>query len=486
PGIAHRNGNGNVVAARAKGNANGNNVRPRRRDVAYLQTQLLIAQKDEVGIQLQAEEFDLMAAAMDSAEVQLHDKCYNDEIFNMFIWRSSINELLRANSVTIPYTSNLQIELDRTKECFENCIIKKDNEYAKLWNDWYKKCEECKYDKISYDKAYNDMHQKIERLRSQLGDQKGKSKETPYGSNTLDPLPQKLENENVELEFQDKLHDTIYENAKLRAQLFDKVSDQKDTTKVTSNSVPTTEESKVVDNDKVIALGLFRINPFKNPRVENFVPNKPSKASVRINPITASQPHVISKKVVNSDSNSFSSIGFLGTVRFGNDRVAAILGFDDLQWGNILITRVYFVEGLGHNLFSVRQFCDSDLEQSKTSFKHDFCQFSSGHRSYLCSLSTITTQQPTEGELDLLFEAMYDDHIGGQLPAAPRTVSAAQAPQVLQTPTTTITTTDTARHQLIHPSKRYNFQNTSRMLTCSKTTTQRLASNQRTIECQCS
>nr|GFC74526.1 integrase, catalytic region, zinc finger, CCHC-type, peptidase aspartic, catalytic [Tanacetum cinerariifolium] len=53
---------------------------------------------------------------------------------------------------------------------------------------------------------------------------------------------------------------------------------------------------------------------------------------------------------------------FMGTVRFENDHVAAILGFGDLQWGNILITRVYFVEGLGHNLFSVRQLCDSDLE----------------------------------------------------------------------------------------------------------------------------
>nr|GEW69193.1 hypothetical protein [Tanacetum cinerariifolium] len=53
---------------------------------------------------------------------------------------------------------------------------------------------------------------------------------------------------------------------------------------------------------------------------------------------------------------------FLGTVRFGNDHVAAILGFSDLQWGNILITGVSFVEGLGHNLFSVGQFCDSDLE----------------------------------------------------------------------------------------------------------------------------
>ncbi|GJZ68221.1 putative reverse transcriptase domain-containing protein [Tanacetum coccineum] len=51
------------------------------------------------------------------------------------------------------------------------------------------------------DKAYNDMRQKTGRLQAQLGDQKGKSKDTPYASNTLDPLPQKLENENVELDF---------------------------------------------------------------------------------------------------------------------------------------------------------------------------------------------------------------------------------------------------------------------------------------------
>ncbi|GJR89277.1 retrovirus-related pol polyprotein from transposon TNT 1-94, partial [Tanacetum coccineum] len=61
---------------------------------------------------------------------------------------------------------------------------------------------------------------------------------------------------------------------------------------------------------------------------------------------------------------------FLGTVHFGNDHVAAILGYGDLQWGNILITRVYFVEGLGHNLFSVGQFCDSNLE---VAFRRNTC-----------------------------------------------------------------------------------------------------------------
>nr|GEW75476.1 putative ribonuclease H-like domain-containing protein [Tanacetum cinerariifolium] len=50
------------------------------------------------------------------------------------------------------------------------------------------------------------------------------------------------------------------------------------------------------------------------------------------------------------------------TIRFGNDRIASILGYSDLKWGNITITRVYFVKSLGHNLFSVGQFYDADLE----------------------------------------------------------------------------------------------------------------------------
>nr|GFB54274.1 hypothetical protein [Tanacetum cinerariifolium] len=149
-------------------------------------------------------------------------------------------------------TSNLQTELEPTKECFENCIIKKENEYAKLWNDWYKKCDECKFDKISYDKAYKDMQQNIARLQAQLGDLKGKSKDTS----------------------------------------------------VTSNSVPTPQESKVMKNDKVISPVMFKINPFKTSREEKHVPNN-VRASARTKLITVSQPLVITKKDVNSDSNGF-------------------------------------------------------------------------------------------------------------------------------------------------------------------------------------
>ncbi|GJU09947.1 putative ribonuclease H-like domain-containing protein [Tanacetum coccineum] len=53
---------------------------------------------------------------------------------------------------------------------------------------------------------------------------------------------------------------------------------------------------------------------------------------------------------------------FIGIVRFRNDHFGAIMGYGDYVIGDSVISRVYYVEGLGHNLFSVGQFCDSDLE----------------------------------------------------------------------------------------------------------------------------
>nr|GEV18792.1 integrase, catalytic region, zinc finger, CCHC-type, peptidase aspartic, catalytic [Tanacetum cinerariifolium] len=53
---------------------------------------------------------------------------------------------------------------------------------------------------------------------------------------------------------------------------------------------------------------------------------------------------------------------FIKTVRFENDHFGAIIGYEDYVIGDSVISRVYYVEGLEHNLFSVRQFCDADLE----------------------------------------------------------------------------------------------------------------------------
>nr|GEX23272.1 retrovirus-related Pol polyprotein from transposon TNT 1-94 [Tanacetum cinerariifolium] len=195
---------------------------------------------------------------------------------------------------------------------------------------------------------------------------------------TLNPLSQKLKNENVELEFQvlnydrdnahltatyknlfdsisvsctqtktiiaslqKQLHNSIYENAKLRAQLFNKFFDQKDnkrgtsantmfakqsivknlpkfnethalSKRVNSNSDPTPQESRVVKNDKVIAPGMFRINLFKTSREAKQVLNN-VRPSARTKPITVSQPFVITKKEVNSNTNGLSSTGIDNT-----------------------------------------------------------------------------------------------------------------------------------------------------------------------------
>nr|GEX82098.1 integrase, catalytic region, zinc finger, CCHC-type, peptidase aspartic, catalytic [Tanacetum cinerariifolium] len=62
---------------------------------------------------------------------------------------------------------------------------------------------------------------------------------------------------------------------------------------------------------------------------------------------------------------------FMGTVRFGNDHFAAITGYGDYVQGNITIFHIYYVEGLGHNLFNFGQFYDGDLEvafRSKTCY----------------------------------------------------------------------------------------------------------------------
>ncbi|GJR05820.1 retrovirus-related pol polyprotein from transposon TNT 1-94 [Tanacetum coccineum] len=93
---------------------------------------------------------------------------------------------------------------------------------------------------------------------------------------------------------------------------------------------------------------------------------------------------------------------FLGTVKFGNDHVAKILGYGDYQIGNVTISRVYYVEGLGHNLFSVGQFCDSNLEvafRQHTCFIRnlegvDLLTGSRGNNLYTLSLRDMLASSP--------------------------------------------------------------------------------------------
>nr|GEX97725.1 hypothetical protein [Tanacetum cinerariifolium] len=348
--------NGNLVASRAEGNATGHNenqircynciglghfsrnciVRPRRRDAAYLQTQLLIAQKELDNIKEVNANCILMANLQQastsgtqtdkapvydsdgSADVHNYENCYDNEIYNMFTQEEQYTELLEPifEPHQVPQNDNIVISEGSSVEQSGRTVEQHplNVEEHKLENENV----ELKFQVLNY--AKENAHLK-----------------TTY-KNLFDSISvTQTQTKTIIESLQNKLHDTIYENAKLRAQLFDMVSDQKDTSRgtsantkfakqsilgkpskvgethaltkpVTSNSIPTPQGSKVVKNVKVIALGMFRINPFKPSREEKHVPNK-VKASFKTNLITVSEPPVITKKVVNSDSTGLSSTG---------------------------------------------------------------------------------------------------------------------------------------------------------------------------------
>nr|GEX22641.1 hypothetical protein [Tanacetum cinerariifolium] len=89
---------------------------------------------------------------------------------------------------------------------------------------------------------------------------------------------------------------------------------------------------------------------------------------------------------------------FIGTVRFGNDHFGAIMGYGDYLIGDSVISRLYYMEGLGHNLFSIGQFCDSDQEVAFR--KHSSCQLGKSKKH---------THKPKAENINL--EVLYTLHI---------------------------------------------------------------------------
>nr|GEZ08476.1 integrase, catalytic region, zinc finger, CCHC-type, peptidase aspartic, catalytic [Tanacetum cinerariifolium] len=271
-------GNGNLVAARAEGNAAGHNgnqircyncrglghfarnctVRPRRRDAAYLQTQLLIAQKEEAGIQLQAEEFDLMAAAADLDEIE---KTNANCILMANLHQESTSSTQTDKALV--YDSDGSAEIHNYEDCYDNDIFNMFNQEEQDFKSLAKEADES----LAKHKA---LELEIERL--------------------------------------------------LRAI-------------VSQDIMSVVQKASVVDtsNLQTELERMFRINPFKTYREEKHVPNK-DRASVETKPITVSQPYVFTKKYVNSDSNGLSSTGIDNTktrrpqprTNTNNDRVPSV------------------------------------------------------------------------------------------------------------------------------------------------------------------
>ncbi|GJT63015.1 integrase, catalytic region, zinc finger, CCHC-type containing protein [Tanacetum coccineum] len=122
------------------------------------------------------------------------------------------------------------------------------------------------------------------------------------------------------------------------------------------------------------------------------------------------------------------------TVKFGNDHVTKILGYGDYQIGNVTILRVYYVEGLGHNLFFVRQFYDSNLEvafRQHTYFIHNLEVMASEHSSLEPAFHEMTPTTISSGlmpntppstpyvphsrtDWNILFQPLFDELLNPQ------------------------------------------------------------------------
>nr|GEV43422.1 integrase, catalytic region, zinc finger, CCHC-type, peptidase aspartic, catalytic [Tanacetum cinerariifolium] len=293
--------------------------------------------------------------------------------------------------------SDLRTELDRTKEKLELCIIKKEKEYVVLWNNWYTKCEECKYDKISYDKAYNDMQQKkleskIIELEFQVVNYERKIShlKTTY-KNMFDSIKSNQAHA--------KLHDLIYENAQLRARVFENTSESMKNTSWTSvtphvdkpklsavthlskklhasmpsHSVPQPREfNENVSFNTVTAssIGLAHTAKTRRPQPKGNTRNvrvpSASKSSEVKNNVTVEEHRRTLLLSKNQKTMSSECCPNLSVVR----PLGLFQAYDREHQASHQLCVEVFGNCLGHNLFSVGQFCDADLE---VAFRRNTC-----------------------------------------------------------------------------------------------------------------
>nr|GEY42498.1 putative ribonuclease H-like domain-containing protein [Tanacetum cinerariifolium] len=448
------NGNGNLVAARAEGNATGHNEFSD--DSTPSVAQKFINEVKRTIVTLQHVVKHRMTLDTHNWSSSAHQELYKivkNEIFsivnqvNARVQNFEIQFLKEAAKFVRDFKSlakeadesfakhkALELEIERLlRVVVSQDIMSVENEYAKLWNDWYKKCEECKFDKFSYDKAYNDMKQKIDRLQAQLGDLKGvdntKTKRPQSRSNT--------KNDRVPSASKSSCMNNYY----TWLQFLRSKDEAPEVIKTFLKQITVLLQSPVIiirtDND----------TEFKNQVLKEYFDSvgiSHQVSSVR----TPQQNGVVEQRNRILVKAARTMLFFFRAPLF--------------LWAEAIATVVYnrrtkkIMETMNVTFDEL-----STMAFEQSSSKPGLQSMTSGQISSGLDLtyapSTITTQQPTEVELDLLFEAMYNDYIGDQPSTSPRTVSAAQALQVRQTPTTSTSIEDTAPTPTNSSSQATNF-----------------------------
>nr|GEW55174.1 hypothetical protein [Tanacetum cinerariifolium] len=299
---------------------------------------------------------------------------------------------------------SLELEIERLLKASVSHDIMSivQNGFVDVPSDLQTDLDQCKYDKISYDKTYNDMQQNVERLQAQLRDLKGKSSDTPSASNTLDPLNQKLKSKIIELEFQVclllepeghslKATQGRVHSASKSSEVKKNVTVEDHHRTLSLSKKQKTMSSKcnniklAIQNDKY---GIVCDTCNANHKIHMTLVWKPKEVGFKER--LAPKPRLPRFSLKWSPSgNSYDLKGKLVAskeINCPNDDKACTSNPQEpmRKWfSNSTVflgrlsklfvmgrLRVYFVEGLGHNLFLVGQFYDADLE---VAFRRNTC-----------------------------------------------------------------------------------------------------------------
>nr|GEU95225.1 retrovirus-related Pol polyprotein from transposon TNT 1-94 [Tanacetum cinerariifolium] len=263
-----------------------------------------------------------------SAEVHNYENYYDNELFNMFTQEEQYAELLEPipEPRQVPQndndviSENLAIEVEKVNSV--NIKLKETNADLTTELARYKNQERCfkisqeKYDKLErcyQQSVYQEQCLSKKEAAKFVREFKSLAKDADESLAKHKALELKIERLLKAVVSQDIISVVQKESVVDTSETLPKLDKIHALSKpVTSNSVSTPQESKGINNDKVIAPGMFRINLFKTYKEEKHVPNI-VRASDRTKPITVSQPSVITKQDVNSDVNDLSSTGLDNT-----------------------------------------------------------------------------------------------------------------------------------------------------------------------------
>nr|GEX44186.1 hypothetical protein [Tanacetum cinerariifolium]GEX49844.1 hypothetical protein [Tanacetum cinerariifolium] len=378
-----RNQNGNVVAARAENNGNRNNAnqtrcynfhrvghysrnyiaRPMRRDSAYLQTQLLIAQKEEAGIQLQAKEFDLMVVVICEEIEEVNGNFILMANLQSWISKSLLSKKTQKKQHSL-YNDNVFLDKHDPPSVYDS------KETLQLAQEICLKMKQ--QDKEIKPTNYATINKHSEVFVSQ----KAKSQEEVYFLNASKPasvsnrvfklilIPDDESSDDtptksVTQKFLNEVIDTIVTLPRV-------VKSKMSLTTSTWSSHIHQEIQKVFKDEIASIVNQINASVKKTENLgskESLASLRPRKSRTRFRWLSTGRTFDLNGKLLdNSNTKAENEI-------FACDN-AIILDYDDLQWGNILITLVYFIKDLGHNMFLFVNFCDSDLE---VAFRRNTC-----------------------------------------------------------------------------------------------------------------